>query len=142
MLQLKRLRKERGMTAREMAAKLGMKADTYRKWEYGVNGMSIENACAVADVLDVTLDELVGRPVSVSALAERKTYLTNLYERCEDGRRDTLIKTAGRHNVTIELYRDITATVVVLVGEDDAAPIKERRPVITPPTTQRTKPCL
>ena len=91
---MKRLRKERGMTAREMAAKLGMKADTYRKWEYGVNGMSIENACAVADVLDVTLDELVGRPVSVSALAERKTYLTNLYERCEDGRRDTLIKTA------------------------------------------------
>ena len=94
MLQLKRLRKERGMTAREMAAKLGMKADTYRKWEYGVNGMSIENACAVADVLDVTLDALVGRPVSASALAERKTYLTNLYERCEDGRRDTLIKTA------------------------------------------------
>ena len=33
--------------------------------------------------------------------------------------------TAGRHNVTIELYRDITATVVVLVGKDEAAPVEE-----------------
>ncbi len=39
--------------------------------------------------------------------------------------RSAAIKTAGRHNVTIELYRDITATVVVLVGEDDAAPAEE-----------------
>ena len=39
--------------------------------------------------------------------------------------RSAAIKTAGRHNVTIELYRDIIATVVVLVGEDDAAPAEE-----------------
>ena len=39
--------------------------------------------------------------------------------------RSAAIKTAGRHNVIIELYRDITATVVVLVGEDDAAPAEE-----------------
>ena len=39
--------------------------------------------------------------------------------------RSAAIKTAGRHNDTIELYRDITATVVVLVGEDDAAPAEE-----------------
>ena len=39
--------------------------------------------------------------------------------------RSAAIKTAGRHNVTIELYRDITATVVVLVGKDDAAPVEE-----------------
>ena len=39
--------------------------------------------------------------------------------------RSAAIKTAGRHKVTIELYRDIAATVVVLVGEDDAAPAEE-----------------
>ena len=39
--------------------------------------------------------------------------------------RSAAIKTAGRHTVTIELYRDITAPVVVLVGEDDAAPAEE-----------------
>ena len=39
--------------------------------------------------------------------------------------RSSAIKTAGRHNVTSELDRDITATVVVLVGEDDAAPAEE-----------------
>ena len=39
--------------------------------------------------------------------------------------RSAAIKTAGRHNVTIELYRDITATVAVLVGKDDTAPAEE-----------------
>ena len=39
--------------------------------------------------------------------------------------RKRIARSAGRHNVTIELYRDITATVVVLVGEDDAAPAEE-----------------
>ncbi len=39
--------------------------------------------------------------------------------------RSAAIKTAGRHNVTIELYRDIAATVAVLVGKDDTAPAEE-----------------
>ena len=34
--------------------------------------------------------------------------------------RGTLIKTAGRHNVEVNLYRDINASVVVLVGVNDA----------------------
>lgn len=39
--------------------------------------------------------------------------------------RAAAIKTAGRHNVVVNLYRDINATVTVLVGVDDEEPEAE-----------------
>lgn len=39
--------------------------------------------------------------------------------------RAAAIKTAGRHNVVVNLYRDINATVTVLVGVDEEEPEAE-----------------
>jgi len=39
--------------------------------------------------------------------------------------RSHTIKNAGRHQVEVDLYRDINATVTVLVGVDDEPEVEE-----------------
>ena len=46
------------------------------------------------------------------------------------------IKMAGRHEVEINIYRDITATVAVLVGVDEEAPAEEAEEVEEAETTE------
>lgn len=61
MLNLKSLREKNGLSVAQMAARLGTKADTYRKWESEANAIPLEKAWMCADVLHCTLDELAGR---------------------------------------------------------------------------------
>lgn len=59
---LRRNRIEGGYTTAEDFAKAaGIKGNRYREYERGRRGLSIEDACTFADILGVTLDELVGR---------------------------------------------------------------------------------
>ncbi len=58
---LKRLREERGLTQTRLAELLGMAARSYNRWERGGHVPSLEMLIKAADVLQVTLDELVGR---------------------------------------------------------------------------------
>ena len=94
----------------------------------------ISNAEATKAVLDeklVKVDAKIGEEgqlfgsVTTAQIADAIEAQLNVTVDRKRISRSAAIKTAGRHNVTIELYRDITATVVVLVGEDDAAPAEE-----------------
>lgn len=59
---LRRNRIEGGFaTAEDFARAAGIKGNRYREYERGRRGLSIEDACKFADILDITLDELVGR---------------------------------------------------------------------------------
>lgn len=46
------------------AERIGIKADTYRKYESGTIAISLENAWTIAAALECTLDELVGRDMA------------------------------------------------------------------------------
>ena len=58
---LKAIRRERGKTQRELAEYLGMKIRSYQFYEGGEREPPIDKLIAIADYLDVSIDELVGR---------------------------------------------------------------------------------
>ena len=58
---LKAIRRERGKTQRELAEYLGMKIRSYQLSEGGEREPPIDKLIAIADYLDVSIDELVGR---------------------------------------------------------------------------------
>ena len=66
---LRRLRKERRLSIKEVANRVGIPATTYREWEYG-RAIQGEPYPKLAEVLGVTLTELMTgkRPSKVQAL--------------------------------------------------------------------------
>lgn len=60
-LQMKSLRIRCGLKQEEIAERLQMPVRRYGSYERQERTLSLEDACAVADVLGCTLDELAGR---------------------------------------------------------------------------------
>lgn len=58
---LKQLRKERGLTQKEMAELLGLKLRAYQYYESGEHEPSLDNLVIVADTLQTSIDYLTGR---------------------------------------------------------------------------------
>ena len=58
---LKRLRQNEGLKQQELAEILGIKRNTYSDWENGKTEPSFENLINLADLLEVSLDCLLGR---------------------------------------------------------------------------------
>lgn len=56
------MRKESGLTQKEVAAKAGVKLSTYRTWEQGTSGISFEKAYTLAIVLGCSVNDLCGWP--------------------------------------------------------------------------------
>lgn len=57
---LKKLRKDTGLTQVDVASKLGISQQAYASWERGIKKPTQENLVKIAQVLDVTVDYLVG----------------------------------------------------------------------------------
>lgn len=60
---IKNARNKKGITQAELAAKIGVYQATLSYWETDRNCPSLLFAICIADVLEMTLDELVGRTV-------------------------------------------------------------------------------
>ena len=58
---LQHLRKRAGLKQGEMAERLGVNNRTYGAWERGEAMINLAQACACADVLGCSVDELAGR---------------------------------------------------------------------------------
>ena len=58
---LRMLRKRKGYTQRQMAKKLKIKQPSYANYELGKYEPNIQMLIKIADILDVSLDELMGR---------------------------------------------------------------------------------
>lgn len=70
---LQKLRKEAGWkSAKAYAEHLGLNPATYTEYEQGRISMPIRTAWAIADDLDVSLDELVGRTPPTEADSEER----------------------------------------------------------------------
>jgi transcriptional regulator with XRE-family HTH domain len=59
--QLQKGRHAAGLTQEKLARKAKVPLTTLREWEQGRRGMRLQAAIKLADALDVSLDELVGR---------------------------------------------------------------------------------
>lgn len=58
---LKQLRKQNGLTQKEIAKQLNVTAQCYQGYEYGYRQPSPEMLCKLADIFGVSVDYLLGR---------------------------------------------------------------------------------
>lgn len=58
---LNKIRKQRGFTAQQMADLLTVSIRTYRHYESEHSYPSLESLIKIADILDVSIDHLLGR---------------------------------------------------------------------------------
>ena len=56
---LKALREQQGMTARQLADAVGVSQQMVWYYENGIKGMSLSKAIKIADILGCTVDDLV-----------------------------------------------------------------------------------
>ena len=63
MTNLRKIRKAKGMRQKKLADALGVTQGTVSAWESGRWDPTVENLRAVAKVLGVTVDELIGEPL-------------------------------------------------------------------------------
>ena len=57
---LKKLRKDTGLTQVDVASKLGISQQAYASWERGIKKPTQENLVKIAQILNVSIDYLVG----------------------------------------------------------------------------------
>ncbi len=77
---LKTLREQRGLSQVQLAELLDVGPRVYNRWERGAAVPRLDTVVKIADILQVTLDELAGRqPLSESAQRVRNPKLHELY---------------------------------------------------------------
>jgi transcriptional regulator with XRE-family HTH domain len=81
---LKLLRKARNMTQSRLSQLLVIDPRAYSRWERGDNIPHLETLIKIADVLQVTLDELVGRSKLASDIKIRNHELNQLCQQADD----------------------------------------------------------
>lgn len=57
---IKEYRNKKGLSQYEFAERLGVSPQAVSKWECGQSCPSIENLCAISELLDASIDELIG----------------------------------------------------------------------------------
>jgi len=67
-LQLRELRRARGLKQSELARMLHTTERVVGSWERGESALPLDDACALADILNCTLDRLAGRQVVAGGL--------------------------------------------------------------------------
>lgn len=77
---LRALRTARGLTQTRLAELLGMPARSYNRWERGGHVPHLAMAVKIADILQVSLDELAGRRSTTSEVAIRNADLHQLVQ--------------------------------------------------------------
>lgn len=58
---LKEMRLKRGLTQKELGEKVGVKQNTFTNWEKGKREPNFDNLIKLANILNTTTDELLGR---------------------------------------------------------------------------------
>ena len=61
--QLITLRKQQGLSQEQLGEKLGVTRQTVSKWELGVTTPEMDKLILLADLLHISIDELVGRKI-------------------------------------------------------------------------------
>ena len=75
---LKELRKEKKLTQTELASKLDISQKSYSNWESGKAEPTLDNIIKLANILDTTTDELLGRKINFGDRILNKKYKYDL----------------------------------------------------------------
>ena len=98
MSRMKEIRERRGLSQKEVAAKLEMPVRTYGGYERGERTLSLDVAAQIADVLDVTLDYLLGRQIPKKETLRKEVAeeaeLVELFRRMQPEHRTLLLDNA------------------------------------------------
>lgn len=81
---LKLLREARNMTQVRLAQLVGVDPKVYNRWERGMATPKFEGIVKLADILQVTLDELVGRTVLSADIKIRNHELHQLCQQADN----------------------------------------------------------
>lgn len=95
-IQLKEMRKKRGLRQKEIAEQLGVDWRTYGSWERGERMINLEQAYNCAVALNCSIDEIAGRPLRITSEFSdpREVELRRFYHSCDRERQDRLLDTA------------------------------------------------
>lgn len=95
-IQLKEMRKKRGLKQKELAERLGVDWRTYGSWERGERMINLEQAYNCAVLLGCSIDEIAGMPVrdATEFGDPREAELHRCYRSCDRDRQDRLLDTA------------------------------------------------
>ena len=100
--QIKHYRKQAGLSQEKMAEKIGVSRQAITKWENGTGTPDIANLMAIADLFQISIDELLSNEKS------EKKQANYIYEsRTEydiDGKKNFDIKLGGAHTVNLKAY--------------------------------------
>ena len=100
--QIKHYRKQAGLSQEEMAEKIGVSRQAITKWENGTGTPDIANLMAIAEIFQITVDELLSNEKS------EKKQTDYIYEsRTEydiDGKKNFDIKLGGAHTVDLKAH--------------------------------------
>lgn len=80
---LKQLREKRALTQARLAELLGISARVYNRWENGVATPHFDTVVKIADILEVSLDELAGRAEALQEPAIHNHKLHELYKKVD-----------------------------------------------------------
>jgi len=80
---LRLLRQARNVTQARLAELLGVSPRVYNRWEKGGNVPHFDTIVKIADILQVTLDELAGRQEPSQELKIRNHELRQLCHQCD-----------------------------------------------------------
>ena len=100
--QIKHYRKQAGLSQEKMAEKIGVSRQAITKWENGTGTPDIANLMAIADLFQISVDELLSNEKS------EKKQSNYIYEsRTEydiDGKKNFDIKLGGAYAVDLKAY--------------------------------------
>lgn len=111
---MKEIRKSKGLGQKEVAAKLDMPVRTYGSYERGERSLSLDVAAEIADVLDVTIDQLLGRQYYISPSEKQRRseffqYRQNLRELDTKLNPEHQMELSDNERRLVELYRNMDA---------------------------------
>lgn len=109
---LKLFRKQNGFTQEQVAERLGVSRQAVAKWERGESLPDIENAIALADMYEITVDSLVR---SISYTDDKRGDKKHMFgvARVNDKGQITLPKKCR------EIFNINTGDTVLLLGDED-----------------------
>lgn len=125
---LSRLRKEKGMTQEEIASKITISPQAVSKWENDISSPDILVLSSLADILGVSVDELLGRKnEEVSSKAEETPRVEVIDEEPQKKNKEGVhITNDGVHIVGDEGERvNITKNGVEVIDSDGTVRVKK-----------------
>ena len=100
--QIKHYRKQAGLSQEKMAEKIGVSRQAITKWENGTGTPDISNLMAIANLFQLSIDELLSNEKTESKKSEYIYESRTEYD--IDGKKDFDIKLGGAYKVDLNAY--------------------------------------